>query len=43
LLGLSVGGWLAKVESRLIAKTVTAVISVIAETGSHDHADGKIP
>jgi hypothetical protein len=39
-------GWwrdLAKVIRRLAAKSVTAVISVIADTGSHAQADVAIP
>ena len=34
---------LAKVIRRLAAKSVTAVISVVADTGSHAQADAAIP
>jgi hypothetical protein len=33
------GALLANVSERLTAKMVTAVISIIADVGSHDHAE----
>lgn len=35
------GGLLTNVANRFSAKMLTAVISMIAETGSHDHADRR--
>jgi hypothetical protein len=37
--GRAAGGLLAKVNTRLKAKMATAVISMMADAGSHDQAD----
>ena len=40
---LTEGGLLAKLRNRFIANNDTAIISVTADRGSHDHAGRKKP